>query len=268
MDFHLEQITRELKRRESKNSRYSLRAFAAFLNLDPSALSRILSGKQELSIKAGMVAVKKLQLSKNDGRRFMQSLIERRRRKEAAHIGKQVAAPDLRPTPFELTPQLYAKVAKLPYLGFLELTFTENFKSDPHWIANRLGMNLDEVNEMIEILLKAGLLRREGAKLVNSNIHITAIQAKETNSIRQGLQEEILNEAIRSLRHDSFERRAHYGMTMAVDASKIQYAQKRIREFIEVLNDELAGDSLSEVYQLGIQFFPLSGPVSGEGSSS
>ena len=257
MDFHLEQITREFQRRGAKNPRYSLRAFASFLNLDPSALSRVLAGKQELSVKSGMIVLKKLQLNKNDSRRFMQSLIERRRRNEAAQVGKQVAAPDLRPVPLELTADVYARVASLPYLAFLELVSTEDFSSDSEWIAKRLGMDVEKTSEMIETLIETGLLKREESKLVCTNIHMTAIQPKETNAIRQGFQERVLNEGIRALKEVPFERRAHYGMTMAIDASKIGLAQQRIREFIEMMNDELSVEPMSEVYQLAVQFFPL-----------
>ena len=50
--LHIEMIRAELHRRREVNPRSSLRGFAASLKLHPSALSRILSGKQTLSVEA------------------------------------------------------------------------------------------------------------------------------------------------------------------------------------------------------------------------
>jgi hypothetical protein len=46
-------------------------------------------------------------------------------------------------------------------------------------------------------------------------------------------------------------------MTMAIDPSKLPHARKRILEFMEALSDELELGDRTQVYQLGIQLFPL-----------
>jgi PAS domain S-box-containing protein len=74
--FHISLLETELTRRKEKNPRYSLRALAAFLKLDPSALSRILSGKQELSIPSALQIIQKLKLGITDQEQFITSVAE------------------------------------------------------------------------------------------------------------------------------------------------------------------------------------------------
>lgn len=73
---HIELLRREFDKRISKNSRYSLRAFAFFLEVHPSALSRILSGKQELSIRSCSAIFSKIELSEDERRSFIESVIK------------------------------------------------------------------------------------------------------------------------------------------------------------------------------------------------
>lgn len=64
----------ELRRRKEKNARYSLRAFASFLEIHPSALSRILNGKLELSVAAALQILPKLNFTPEEQERFIVSV--------------------------------------------------------------------------------------------------------------------------------------------------------------------------------------------------
>lgn len=261
MNYHLRLIVSEYKRRVAKNPRYSLRAYASFLNLDPSALSRILAGKQELSVKAAISIVKRLQMSNDDGRRFLLSVIEGRRRNEAARVGRIVSSPNLRPIPLYIDSDVYEKIADLNAFALLELAHTEEFKSDPEWVAARLEISVTEAKELIDNLLSVGLLKYEDRRLVNVNSYLVADRSEKTKHIRQNLQEHVLKRAMRSVKKDAPEKCSFFGMTMAIDASKIEIASRRIREFLENLNDELSTSPRTEVYHLAVQFFPLTVPT-------
>lgn len=266
MNYHLRLIVNEYKRRVAKNPRYSLRAYASFLNLDPSALSRILAGKQELSVKAGLSIVKRLQMSEDDGRRFLLSVIEGRRRNEAARVGRLVSSPHLRPVPAYITPEVFEKIADLKAIALLELTQTEDFNSDPEWIAGRLEIDVEDAKDLIDDLLTLGLLKRENGRLVNMSSYLTAARCEQTKPARRRLHEQVLKKATHALKEESAEKTLFCGVTMAIDASKIELAAQRIREFLDNLSDELSTSPRNEVYQLAVQFFPLT-KQSAEGSS-
>lgn len=59
-----------------KNSNYSLRAFAMFLGLDPSLLSRILSEKEIPSLDTADIICQKLKLPLEEAKAFMQSVAD------------------------------------------------------------------------------------------------------------------------------------------------------------------------------------------------
>lgn len=73
---HTQFLSDELARRKARNPRYSLRAFAKHLDLDPSAFSRILKSKQVPTLQKCVEIVQKLQLSKVDAHHFLLSAVE------------------------------------------------------------------------------------------------------------------------------------------------------------------------------------------------
>ncbi|HVK60045.1 MAG TPA: hypothetical protein VM432_00795 [Bdellovibrionales bacterium] len=92
MNFHLQILTREFEKRRTRNARYSLRAFASFLGLHPSALSRVFSTKQPLSPKSGLAVVQKLALDADEARQFLQSIVEERLQRESNKLGAVIQA--------------------------------------------------------------------------------------------------------------------------------------------------------------------------------
>jgi transcriptional regulator with XRE-family HTH domain len=69
----------KLKKRKQKNSRYSLRGFANFLDIAPSTLSRILTNSQELSVSATKKIMKKLALLDDEKFLFIASVAEEKK---------------------------------------------------------------------------------------------------------------------------------------------------------------------------------------------
>lgn len=86
--YHVKLLLREIEKRKEKNQRYSLRAFASFLDVAPSTLSRILSNSQELSIAGTKNIIKKLQLSEEEKFLFIASVAEEKRLRTLQTIEK------------------------------------------------------------------------------------------------------------------------------------------------------------------------------------
>lgn len=74
--LYVEYLQRELTRRIENNQQYSLRAFAKFLDIDPSLLSKILSRKQVLSLKKAEQVTEKLFSQKKEMKCFLFSVAE------------------------------------------------------------------------------------------------------------------------------------------------------------------------------------------------
>ncbi len=74
--YFREHLDTELKRRINDNANYSLRAFAKFLEIDPSLLSRIMQGKQSLSLNKAQEITEKLKLDREECEKFIVSVAD------------------------------------------------------------------------------------------------------------------------------------------------------------------------------------------------
>lgn len=85
----------ELRRRQARNVRYSLRAFARALDMDPSTLSKILRGKRALSMRKAFDLAMRLQLPTDAANAFMGSVMQesQRAKEEAQQSAASAATP-------------------------------------------------------------------------------------------------------------------------------------------------------------------------------
>ena len=91
--FYTEYLSNELNRRKQNNSRYSLRAFARQLGLDASALSRILAGKQNLSVQGCLKIVEKLEISDQELNLFLNSVADEKKRRVGIALERGLQGP-------------------------------------------------------------------------------------------------------------------------------------------------------------------------------
>lgn len=78
--FYRKWLSEELQRRRAINPRYSMRAFANFLKIDIASLSRILSGRQPIGVRAAKHVLERLKIPPDDLKLFVESIAEERRR--------------------------------------------------------------------------------------------------------------------------------------------------------------------------------------------
>lgn len=86
--YHVKVLLREIEKRKQKNSRYSLRAFASFLGVAPSTMSRILTNGQELSVEGTKKIMKKLNLNEEERILFIASVAEEKKLRTLKTLGK------------------------------------------------------------------------------------------------------------------------------------------------------------------------------------
>ena len=139
-----------------------------------------------------------------------------------------------------------------------ELTKLSDFKEDMAWVRKRLNNKLSEqeIKSVIEKLLNHGaLIRTEEGKLTATKQVILPGEKINREDAR------VFHQEISELSKQSFNielpLRALNSSTLSIKAEEIEKAKDLIRnfqiEFSSLLEEEV-GD---EVYQLNIQFFPL-----------
>lgn len=251
----------EFQKRKAKNPHYSMRAFAGAVGVHASSLCRIFAGKEDLAVKSALGVASKISLSDSAKRLFLQSVVEVRKEKERSKMGEAIGAPELRPQLTAVNPQDCAMVFNLEAHALLQLTLTDGFLSNTEFISKRLGIEPAKVEQLIESLVKFGLLEKKDGVIVNPQASFTAVKNESTDELRKNHQMRILERAAESVRKDDFSIRANYSVSAAIDPSKMPVVREKVLKFLESLTDELESGARTEVYQLNFNIFPLSKPL-------
>jgi uncharacterized protein (TIGR02147 family) len=256
-NYAVQLLKDELARRVEQNSRYSLRAFAKLLKVHPSALSRILSEKQPLSVKTAAAIVKQLRMNPDKKRLFMISVIEEKRRYEISKVNDAFDDTALNLGKSKLDSETFAEVFNLEAHAVLQLTESSEFKADPAWISIQLGINETKVKSILDALLRCGQLHRTDGTLKIREANFSSVDPETTTESRRKHQRDILEKALESLENQPMEERAHYGLTICSDKKKVAEAKELIMQFLESMNDFMSAGNRTEVFQIAVQLFPL-----------
>ena len=140
-------LQEELDTRSENNPRYSLRAFAAFLGTDHSTLSQILRGKRRAPAAQIRQWSKKLGFDSEEA---------------AAYIAAEYV-PDTATTEREnqlrhWTAEAMAIVTEPAHWEIVRLSRTPHFQTDCRWIAQEIGVTVDQVNLAFNRLLRLRLM--------------------------------------------------------------------------------------------------------------
>jgi uncharacterized protein (TIGR02147 family) len=144
-------LQEELVRRCKKNPRFSLRAFARTLDVEASALSKILNGKRALTKKMLHRMCDHLGIGPEEVGDYERSLP---RSRAGTRKGARAAEGDFR----QVSVDIFNVIADWYHYAILELLTVRDFQKSPAWIAKALGISVSEVNFALERLLRLGLL--------------------------------------------------------------------------------------------------------------
>ena len=253
-DFR-EFLRSELLQRCRKNPRYSLRSFGQFLQVEPSALSKILNGKRQITSKSFSKIAERLALKKEQVLFYAPESKIRRKRKITLAEAPQISRYQYLPTEvFEVLSEWY-------FFAILELTQVRGFKSNSAWIAKNLEITPQEARIAVDRLIKLGLLTetKEG-KWVDSSESLSAYKMNFTDAAHRSLQKRILEMASAAVDDVSPIERDQSSMTMAIDSSRLPKAKEMIKNFRRELCNFLKSDggARDRVYQLSLSLYPVS----------
>ena len=244
MYYYKEWLGEEFSKRCKKNPSYSLRAFSKFLEIDPSSISQILSGKRKISPKLKNRFIEKLAPSPKTIRQFDAPKISKGQKEEAYK---------------KLPLDTFKMISDWYHYAILELTLVKSFKRDNSWIAKQLGITATEVQIAIERLKRLKLIKEVDGKLVKTNQFITNFKDGATSSALKKFQKEILDKALDAIDNTPQKEKDITAMTLAIDTKLLPEAKKKIKEFRRSLSCFLEETgSQTRVYNLAIQLYPIS----------
>ena len=156
--------------RQKVNPAYSLRAFAQSIGLSNSQLSRVLNGKQGLSLEKAKYIAAQVGFSDEETDIFclmVQATDARsKRERDEAHTRlKDIQIQSQEMTSKDLELQDYEILREWYNIAILELMDTHNFSSKPEWIAKQIGITPLLAKESIKKLLDIGVIENHSGEL-------------------------------------------------------------------------------------------------------
>jgi uncharacterized protein (TIGR02147 family) len=242
-DFHI-WLQNEFGERSRKNPKLSLRAFAKRLDIDPSTVSQLLSGKRRATPRVIAKICDQLSVPPKTRSYLME--------------GSKFRSTTASPTFSQLTVDAFAVIADWYHYAILELTFTEGFQSSPTWIARKLKISPLEVKLAIERLKRLELLEETEGQLRKTDAFLTNGPDGATAPALKELQRQVLQKALEAIDCVPQGDKDITSMTMAIDPSLLPEARKRIRNFRRELCVFLEQGQRKRVYHLGLQLYPVS----------
>lgn len=140
----------ELSRRVRENPEYSLRSFAKALQIDPSALAKLLKGSRSLGSRVIAKLGKKLGLKDFEIQEFVRAQED---------IKSRPTGSSVHPLPYQpLIPDTFRLISDWHHYAILELIRVSEFCPDPVWISKTIDVPVTEVGLAIERMLRLKLL--------------------------------------------------------------------------------------------------------------
>ena len=207
--------------------------------------------------KAKQVAVA-LGLNPDETEYFYTLIQERyvRSEKSMNQIRSKLRSQEMVGTDFSL--EYFKTISDWHYFAIIELTGVKDFQSDPNWIATRLGISSDTVQDSLARLIKLELLERDGRGNLKKTYGFRATPSGIPNRAIKAHHQQILRKAETTLFEKNLQETDFSSITFSMKIEDLAWAKDEIKKFRRKLTKKLAEHPACErIYELSIQLFPL-----------
>jgi len=155
--------------------------------------------------------------------------------------------------------QTFSVISNWYCLAVREMSRMDDFLADPEWISKQMNFDVSvkDISEAIKCLISTGLLvRNSSGDLEIAEGRIATNDDLSSEAVKR-YHESMLDNAKLSLRKDTVEMREFTGTSLVLNTQNIGIAKKMIRDFRSHFSKTLEEDVGDEVYQIQVQFFPM-----------
>lgn len=236
-------LVEELKSRKAQNPQFSMRSFAKFLSISPAQLSRLISGKRNLTPKQALKIAEKLGLSRHQLRSILSPV-------ENQIEDKTQSFQTLKESEFSL-------ISDWTYYAILSLGKLADNKAEPKWIAKRLGISEKEASASFNRLRELGYIHVSKKGTFKQSTKPLTISSEVGSAVIRKYHKQNLDLAKEKIEQVEASQRDFSSVTMAIHPAKIEKAKMMITDFRRAFAAEMELGEKSEIYTLALQFFPL-----------
>lgn len=253
----------ELDKRVRRNPRYSLRAFARDVKVSPSRLSEVLSGGHAPSRSSVRTICRELGYSRERSE-YLCDVVEAEHARDPvrrAMAAKRLKSAQSEPGVYEFSDDAFRSVADWYHVALVALVETSEFRNDPVWIGDRLGLTPETVVEAIDRLERLGLVEIDDDGDVSASKVATRVADGVAPEAMRTFHEQVLAKAAEAMHKQPREQRTLGATVFAV-------SEKAYPEMVELMGEfrrriaEISRkyDGPSEVYAASVQLFRLTAP--------
>ncbi|MBX3041895.1 MAG: TIGR02147 family protein [Bdellovibrionaceae bacterium] len=253
-----------LKKKQGKQSKFSLRQLATRAEVSAPFLSQVMNGKRALPLSLAVKLCRILDVQKEKRDYILSMLLEGK----GVHVKvplsdrKDIDKASKKKTGWNFVPdRSFWALSEWYYLPILNCTLLEGYDGSPEFIAQKLDLPLSTVKAALARLKDGHLLELQEGKLVKSNamndFHSAAPRAEIRRFHASGMDRAQV--ALREKITDGdLERRLITSMVLTVAESDIPWLKQQIIELMNRCSTHSQKSTAEKVYHLGIQFFPHS----------
>lgn len=243
--FYVEKMNDVFSTKQKKNPKYSLRAYASFLELNPGTLSSIMSGKRSLPESMIDVVSKKIELTDSEYSLFKESILLQNPKEE--NVVRLDASS---------TKTLFDEWEYFVILGAIRL---KSFDGSYQSISDKTEISLERVIQCIENLQNWGLVgknmqghleRSYDSIYTHHDISSDTIRSSHLSALKMAAEK---IETVPVLERD------YNFTTLTLDSNGFKKLKKKLLKLRGELS-ELSEDSSNtdeKLYRLSMQLFPL-----------
>ncbi len=249
--------------RKGKNKHYSVSAFARDLGISQSFMSRILNRERVPTVKVAVQVAAVLGVPSKTADVWISNIVlgsskSAKISKKIRDVYEKQASPQTKSI-LNYEVDRFKVISQWYHLAILYLTYTKPFKTDPQWIAKRLGISAIEARNAIARLLELGMLEKKGSSYICIH-HLLVVDAKKTELATREFHKGMTQKALAAVNNPDptqFEERLFSGTTFAIDKKRLPEFKEKVKAFQKDILGMLEPENCTDVYQLNLQLFPL-----------
>ncbi len=213
-------------------------------------MSQILKGNRPLPLKNAHYILEKLSLDAKERTLFMESLL----RSKVSIDQIKINPLDTR---FMLDESYYKVIAEWEHYAVLDLFELNTFDPTIEGVLEHLDITVTRAEVVINNLVVSGLLELDESKKLRRVYDDVRTTEDIPSQALKDSHKETLKLGLTKIDEIEVELRDFSATTVAMDLKKLPEAKTIIREFRQKMTALLRDGEKTDVYQLAIQFFPL-----------
>lgn len=243
-------LKKELKKRQARNARFSLRSFAKLLDADGSFLSKVMQGKKYPSEETFREWATRLGVSDKVTEELLhnQKLLRKAKREE--------------PSAFEpLALEIFEKHYEWYYPILLEFLSQPGERGQLESASRQLGVPLAEIKTAVANMLALGLLTKvPGSTTRYRRARFSSAHSLNLTSDRlRGMQVKYLETAIKSIAHVPVTKRENTTVTLSLDEEDLLAVREILRKARQKIARQVIDKNKSRrvVYNVSMALYPV-----------